>query len=276
MPKGNGGSGRVVSGGEFFSPIVSREKTQQVFLAELRQAKMCQTPRHEHALAYLTVVLTGDYAEYESSHTFELGAFTAIFNPCGVVHAGAFGESGARLFTVELRDEYLRQLGVAVTSSPLLDSGRGTMLWPGLRLYSAFKRHLADSLTLEGHVLEILAAASKSEPTGRTPPPWFRRTREQLHAEFKNNLSMAELASQAGVHPVHLARVFRSQLGQTAGDYVRQLRVRSACDLLRDREFPLAAIAAECGFADQSHFTRIFKRAAGSTPGEFRKLHSPA
>jgi AraC family transcriptional regulator len=47
--------------------------------------------------------------------------------------------------------------------------------------------------------------------------------------------------------------------------------VRAACELLRTAEWPLAVIAAECGFADQSHFTRIFRRMTGTTPARFRR-----
>jgi AraC family transcriptional regulator len=82
---------------------------------------------------------------------------------------------------------------------------------------------------------------------------------------------MSDLAREAGVHPVHLARVFRKMERRTPGEYQQRLQVRSACDLLRDPEWPLAMIAAECGFADQSHFTRIFRRMTGTTPARFRQ-----
>jgi AraC-like DNA-binding protein len=59
------------------------------------------------------------------------------------------------------------------------------------------------------------------------------------------------------------------------GEYQQRLQVRAACELLRDPEWPLAAIAAECGFADQSHFTRVFRRMAGTTPARFRQAVGP-
>jgi AraC family transcriptional regulator len=275
MPKSSSG-GRVLRGGEFYSQVARRESREEMFLSELRQPQPCQMPRHEHELAYLTVVLAGDYAESDACGTTELRPFTAIFNPAGVSHTGAVGMHGATLFTIELRSDFLAQLQARVPTHPVADCGSGAIFWAGLRAYSAFKARAGDLLTIESHVLEMLAALDKDEckPRGKAAPLWFQNLKERLRADYQHNLSMAELAAQAGVHPVHLARVFRSQLGQTPGDYVRHLRVRTACDLLRDREFPLAAIAAECGFADQSHFTRIFKRAAGTTPGEFRKLHA--
>lgn len=81
---------------------------------------------------------------------------------------------------------------------------------------------------------------------------------------------MRELAKEARVHPVHLARVFRKIERRTPGEYQQRLQVWVACELLRDPGWPLAAIAAECGFSDQSRFTRIFRRMAGTTPARFR------
>jgi AraC family transcriptional regulator len=86
---------------------------------------------------------------------------------------------------------------------------------------------------------------------------------------------MRDLAREAGVHPVHLARVFRKMERRTPGEYQQRLQVRAAGELLRDPEWPLAAIAAECGFADQSHFTRVFHRMAGTTPARFRRAVAP-
>jgi AraC family transcriptional regulator len=69
-----------------------------------------------------------------------------------------------------------------------------------------------------------------------------------------------------------MARVFRRHNGCSPGEYLRRIRVRRACRLLADTDRPLSAIAYDTGYADQSHFTRHFKRAMGVTPGEYRGL----
>ena len=271
MPNPDSRPGRVLRGGESISQAVTREAREHVFLSELRQPHGCKLPRHEHELAYFTVVLAGTYGESNSSCTAELHPFTAIYNPAGVIHDGIVGYGGTQLFTIEMRAEYLKEVGIRLRSAPNVDPGTGAILWPGLRIYSAFKAQAADPLTLDSLVLELLAAVAAAENVGKEPPIWFNRVRERMHQEFQADLSMRQLAMEAGVHPVHLARVFRAHCRQTPGDYVRRLRLRAACDLLRNQDFPLAAVAADCGFADQSHFTRIFKRELGSTPGDFRK-----
>jgi len=72
----------------------------------------------------------------------------------------------------------------------------------------------------------------------------------------------------------HLARTFRAEIGMPPSTYQRQLRVRRAVQQLRDG-VPAARVAADCGFADQAHLTRHFKRLVGVTPGVFASAGSP-
>lgn len=265
--------GTFLRGGEFYTPVETRLRTEDVLLSQLRQPCSRKVPRHEHELAYVTVVLHGDYLEGDRGLK-ELRPMTAVFNPTGVRHETVIGPAGVSLFTIELRDEGLRRLGMRLPVRTEVDRVAGTMLWPGLRLYSAFKARTTDSLVVESHVMELLGAIAGSEFRERSAPGWLGRVKERMHEEFRDNLRMRELAGDAGVHPVHLARVFRVQEGRTPGDYLQQLRVRAACHLLRNRDYPLAAIAAECGFADQSHFTRVFRKLTGTTPAQFRRAIS--
>jgi AraC family transcriptional regulator len=83
-------------------------------------------------------------------------------------------------------------------------------------------------------------------------------------------LTLQELASDAEVHPVHLAATFRRFFGTTVAAYIRQLRIEYACRELARPDAPLAEIALAAGFADQSHFGRTFKRVMRVTPAEYR------
>ena len=85
------------------------------------------------------------------------------------------------------------------------------------------------------------------------------------------NLRLADIATEVGVHPVHLARVFRLSYGTPVGAYARGLRLTWAAARLRDSGDGIAQIALEAGFFDQSHFTRAFKQHFGSTPLAYRR-----
>ena len=264
--------GRIPRGGEFYSPIRARLSADDVVLSELCQPVARAVPRHEHELAYVTIVLHGDYLEGDHGKLAELRPLTAVFNPVGVAHSTVIGPAGAALFTIEFRARNLRELDLGLPEETIFDFGAGTLLWPGLRLFSAFKNQSTDPLMLEGQVFEVLGAITGLDRSSdKTPPRWLTRVKDRLHEEFSNRLRMRDLAREAGVSPVHLARAFRRFEKRTPGEYQQQLQLRAACELLRNPEWPLATIAAECGFADQSHFTRVFRRMAATTPLRFRQ-----
>ena len=258
-------------GGEFYSPIRARLRTGDALLSELCQPCSRCVPRHEHELAYVTLVLWGDYLEGDHGHLADLRPFTTVFNPAGVAHSTVIGPEGASFFTIEFPKDVLRALDLTLPSDTTFDRGGGLMLWPGLRLYSAFKAQ-TDPLGLEAGILELLGAIAQFEPPESSAPPWLRRVKERLTEELREPVRMRELAQDVGVHPVHLARVFYRVEKQTPGMYQQGQQVRAACELLRNPEWPLSYIAAECGFADQSHFTRVFHRMTGITPARLRKI----
>jgi AraC-like DNA-binding protein len=80
------------------------------------------------------------------------------------------------------------------------------------------------------------------------------------------------LAAEAGVSPFELARLFRRHYSTSIGELHRQARVEFACRELRQSERPLADIARDAGFYDQSHFCNVFRRSTGCTPARYRRL----
>ena len=66
-------------------------------------------------------------------------------------------------------------------------------------------------------------------------------------------------------------RAFRARFGVSVGTYVRRERIRWASRALRNTDAPIAEIALQAGFADQSHFTRTFVRHMGVSPGRYRR-----
>ena len=66
--------------------------------------------------------------------------------------------------------------------------------------------------------------------------------------------------------------IFRRSVGEGIGDHIHRLRVRTACERLLDPHASLAEVSFATGFADQSHFTRSFRRITGMTPALFRSV----
>ena len=103
-------------------------------------------------------------------------------------------------------------------------------------------------------------------------PHWLKHATEIVESRFLERLTLAEIASQVGVHYVHLSRQFHKYNRCTIGDLIRRRRVQYASHLLAHSRTPLAEIALTCGFSDQSHLSFLFKRYMGLSPSKFRRL----
>jgi len=111
--------------------------------------------------------------------------------------------------------------------------------------------------------------AAEPRPPRHLPAAPLRRVLDYLNANLAGAVSLADLATVAGVSPSHFARQFRAAVGEAPHHYLIRLRVERAKDLIRGRRRSLAEVAAAVGFADQSHFHRHFKRLTGVTPRQF-------
>ncbi len=103
--------------------------------------------------------------------------------------------------------------------------------------------------------------------------PWQeRRAKELLDARLDGDVSLADLAGTCQLSVRHFARAFRQSTGQSPHRWLVERRLDKAQGLLELSERSLNEIAAACGFANQSHFTRTFTRAMGVSPGAWRRL----
>jgi AraC-like DNA-binding protein len=98
--------------------------------------------------------------------------------------------------------------------------------------------------------------------------PLVRRAQEYLEAHYTENISLEQLANLGRLSPFHFVRVFRQATGLPPHAYLTQVRIERAKILLA-HGWPIAQVAVETGFVDQSHFTRRFKGIVGVTPGQY-------
>jgi AraC-like DNA-binding protein len=113
-------------------------------------------------------------------------------------------------------------------------------------------------------------------------PPTLRRMGSQhsaidracdfIEAQCTESLSLEELSRVACLSPFHFQRLFLKDTGVSPHEYLVQSRIKKARELLFEGH-SLAGVAVDTGFADQSHFTRSFKRIVGVTPGRYLQLN---
>lgn len=104
-------------------------------------------------------------------------------------------------------------------------------------------------------------------PVGVLLSEAIRYMRENLHT----SISRDDVARVACLSPTHFSRVVKQQFGQSFTQLLQQMRVERARELLSVSEKSLVEIGLECGFSDQSYFTKVFQKVTGQTPGEYRR-----
>lgn len=133
--------------------------------------------------------------------------------------------------------------------------------------------HLGCALAL--HMTTVYTRARVEERAGGTLAIWQeRRVKEMIDARLDGDIQLADLAAECRLSVGHFARAFRQTTNTTPYQWLLRRRVERAKSLMHDTERSLAAVALECGFADQSHFTRTFTRIAGLSPNAWRRHHA--
>jgi AraC family transcriptional regulator len=235
-------------------------------------------PAHAHLNTSINPVLQGALAESCNGRSLTIASGTVFFIPAGQVHANRILGAGARCFEMRLDPRWLQRLegcSSALAAPAYLPGGPLSGL--ALRLcHEARQTDAASALVMEGLALELLGeiARCRTPASGRRPPRWLLQARDLLRERFAESLTLEEIAGAVGVHPVHLATAFREQYGRTVGDTVRRLPIEFACRAIARTQTPLTEIALDAGFANQSHFTRVFKRLTGITPAGYRRAFS--
>lgn len=245
-------------------------------MSEIKHQVARQMPRHAHQLAYFSLLLNGGYKEHFGHRETIYKPMTIMFHPAEFEHWDEIGGKGGRLFSVEVHSKWLNHLRDYTGSSQIsTELHSGELVWTATRLFREHREFDACSpLAVEGLLLEMLAIAGRASEVkeDRRAPAWLDRVIDVLQAEFRSTLTLEQISSAVGVNEFHLSRVFRKFKHQTISEFTSQLRIDYCCAQLSNPELSLADIALDAGFADQSHFTRTFKRVTGFTPDAFRRL----
>ena len=126
------------------------------------------------------------------------------------------------------------------------------------------------------HLLRYYTSVERTikEPTQGLAHQQMKRVMDFIQDHLSQDLSLEVLAQQIGFSPYHFARLFRQTTGESPHQFVLHQRIERAQHLLKERDAPLAHIALESGFANQSHLTQTFKRYLGLTPRAYRQDRS--
>jgi AraC-like DNA-binding protein len=156
-----------------------------------------------------------------------------------------------------------------------------TILYLGQSLLAAFAHPERASRLFVNHVT-LAVATHVAQTYGSLKPtvrplrgglaPWqAKRAKEILSANLDGGVTLKEIAEECGLSISHFSRAFRITIGMAPHNWLLKHRVDHAKSLMANGRLSLPDVALACGFADQSHFTRVFSRVVGTPPGVWRR-----
>lgn len=230
---------------------------------------------HRHERTSFGIMLEGSFDLSFTGKMFECIPSTVFTEPLGDRHGNSVGSAGAHVLVLQpdpdRRDLFRPGREVLERSIHFRHGGLTSLAWRIVREIRASDQ--SSPLAIQGLGFEMLAAATRHvSPVDPSPPAWLNRVEDMIRAGYRDGISIEDLAREADVHPMHLTRTFREHYRESIGAFTRRLRLEWAVRQLTTTDRPLARIALQAGFSDQSHFTRAFKQYSGVPPGRFRCL----
>lgn len=222
-----------------------------------------QIPPHKHTNNYLCIVLNGGFVEQEGTRWHERLSGGFFVHRAGEIHHDRFGPRGAICVNLHF-PAHDPAPAIEGTCSPFTRIAAEKLAF---ELATCSREELAMS-SLAAEIMGELAPGGRyAKDRGR----WIDRIVEAISDGPDRRWSLRELAAIADRHPVHVAQAFRSKAGLSLGAFQRLRRLTSLSLALRHGNSPLAALAAEFGYCDQSHMTSEFRSVFGVSPGRYRR-----
>jgi AraC family transcriptional regulator len=155
------------------------------------------------------------------------------------------------------------------------DAGTANLLdhiWAEACIGSPYGALWADGALLQIAAYLLRLKDGRTQKTVGGLAPWqLNRVREYLAANLHTNVSLTDLSELCGISPSHFSRAYKHSTGQTPVQTLIALRMERACALLSAFDRPVIEVAADCGYDSPSAFARLFRRALGVAPSEWRR-----
>ena len=183
------------------------------------------------------------------------------------------GKKSSEVFPAVLAETYMaRDREVRRTGEPILNRvyGHGADRSTDLRVVNIYPLRDAKGKIIGTVCLYRTVASADSKPD------WYgaiKKAVAHIDEHFAERLTLTELARISGMSETSFRRTFTQVMEMTPGEYIATIRINHARKLLTTTSMKVYDIAEACGFYDQSHFIRTFKRLRRQTPAKYRRAH---
>lgn len=226
---------------------------------------------HYHENPYFTYIIQGKLFEASKKKSEYLTSGSLLFHNWQDAHYNIKPQGRTRGFHIELNSNWFKNNDIKSFEF------EGSLNLKNPKIISLFNQVFFETkindeqsqISIEQLILQIFHKIQNRKIQTKNRPKWVKTLEEIITEEPTNNFSLSILSEVLNIHSSHLSRDFSKYFGCTLGDYIRLQKVNKAILLIAKKKFSMTEICYQCGFYDQSHFIRNFKRVYNSTPTNF-------
>lgn len=228
---------------------------------------------HDHENSYFAYIIRGGNTEIRKASELECAAGTLLFCNTGDVHRNVNYRHKTRILHVQLKKEWHSRYDVNhvhFNQYHIKNESIQNIFANLVREISNLDNH--SRFLVEGLLLQSYGLLTRQhEKNYSEAPRWVKQLTDYLDSA-DGEPSLHEAAKLINIHPVTLSRDFAKYFGSNYRDCMHKRKLQRSLPALTKQSVPLESIAFDNGFADASHFIRIFKKYYGMTPAEYRKI----
>lgn len=261
--------------GQHFGTNRTKIRLEGIILNEAVCDPNMEVPWHYHENAYFKYLLSGQLKEISKKRKVDCTKGTLLFHNWQDAHYNSSFKKNTSFFHVELEKDWFEKHHLksnCIEGSIQYNSPTIKSIFNNIYIESLIRDNVTQ-ISVEGLLLNAFSEILRNSNNKKViTPPWVEKVKEIIHAEEIENISLTWLANEVNVHPVYLSKQFSKYFSMNLGQYLRNIKIERAITLLNIGDLNNSQIAYKCGFSDESHFIRTFKRKYNISPKKYQKL----
>ncbi len=198
-----------------------------------------------------SIIQAYDEMQDESASLIDLFSSPAYQSPISILRAlarKAAEQSGLSIITI---DQITQKSVQRLSGTDNIKKQRQYCYEMLIELTTAVRDHLINTSSYSPAIIKVV---------------------EYLSLNYTQNINIDALCQISDYSPSHLAKLFKQETGRTITQYIADLRCRQAAEMLRETSLPIQEISSYVGYTDNNYFVKVFKKAMGKTPSEYRSF----
>tara|TARA_R110002073_G_scaffold123234_2_gene266892 strand:- start:77432 stop:78226 length:795 start_codon:yes stop_codon:yes gene_type:complete len=263
---------KLLNKGEYTGEIVSKMTIHDSIVTTTHySSKENNSDWHSHENLHICFVFQGGKAETKKETSYTQKGGSIFFYHAQEKHRWISPNPVSKSANIEIGHDFLTQYSLKEPEIKKAIQENVSAKTLMLKMQQEMILNESNSYNSLENLLLELVSFSKGSETKKTPA-WITSLTELLHDQWNEPMSLHEIALIIGVHPVTVSKFFRKYFSCTLGEYQRKLKIEKSIQLIKESELSLTEIAFLCGFTDQSHFIRNFKKMTGFLPKDFQRF----